>query len=113
MSGQRDAVRRHLVVLEAELGRPMVPEEQQVARRAYPLGLAAALAAGQRCRRTFSCSGVGTREATNRNELHIRCCGTGYDLAGLPQFAALIGPLIVAYRREFKAEYNESTRWEL
>ena len=102
-----EAVQQHLALLEAELGRPMVLEEQQVATCAYPLGLAAALAAGQRCqKRIFHCG------KPTRNELHIRCCGTGYDLTDLPQFVALIGPLIVAYRREFKAEYNESTQWE-
>ena len=33
-----EAVQQHLALLEAELGRPMVLEEQQVATWAYPLG---------------------------------------------------------------------------
>ena len=101
-----EAVQQHLASLETELKRPMVLEEQQVARRAYPFGLAAALAAGQRCGKIFHCGNP------DRNELHIRCCGTGYDLTGLAQFTRLVRPLITAYRREFKAKYTESTQWE-
>jgi len=110
MSATAEAIRQHLESLAAELKRPMVPEEQQVAACAYPLGLVAALATGRRCLRTFPCG--GGKESPDRNELHIRCCGTGYDLTDLPQFVALIRPLLVAYRREFRAKYNDDGNWQ-